>query len=281
MHIPHPGNPFNIENLRTVPLLWAQGFAGIDSSLENSLFDYGCIWREIPLELRDHPEEDYMFVFNVGRINNPEYDQFARVGMSSCDFSSDTSWMTEKDWNSFLSFQGQTRDEWMQHSYPVRIFDLFRYWGFMCVFGSTIYGGAFDIRDPNREYGSKPMPGESPDDYFSRLISDEEWGGEAWIPQDFIRTETGAYFACPDFGSWMCNWHIDMDPVYAVGSSVIADKEVPLDVLESAIGIMEKRAVDKTLRGEHYAAAEAQVLIGVLKAALNASPSEHAQQADQ
>jgi hypothetical protein len=147
--IPHPENPFHIDNLKTIPLLEAQGFVGIDASLDISLFEYDCIWREIPQELRYHPDEDYIFVFSVGRVNNAPVKQFARVGMSACDFESDTSWINDESWDSFLSTYGISKEEWMESPYPTRISDLSRYFGYMNIFGSTIHGGAFTIKDPN------------------------------------------------------------------------------------------------------------------------------------
>lgn len=143
--VPHPDNPFHIENLKTIPLLEAQGFQGSDASLEISLFEYDCIWREVPTELRDHSDEDYLFVFRVGP------GKFARVGMMSCDFEKDFNWMKEADWGSFLSTHGAKLSEWMSLPYPQRIHDLFSYWGYMNVFGETIWGAAFKIKDPQND----------------------------------------------------------------------------------------------------------------------------------
>lgn len=276
--IPHPENPFHVDNLRTIPLLEAQGFAGNDASLDISLFEYDCIWREIPHELRNHPDEDYVFVFNVGKFNVGNWDQFARVGMTSSDFYADYSWIKAADWESFFSSHGISRDEWFDLPYPERVTDLLRYWGWMNVFDSTAY--TFDIRDPQHDYESNPMPGESTDDYYARLISDDNRGGEAWIPQDFIRTETGVWFASPDFGNWMCQWHNNMDKAYAVGSSVIANHEVPLDVVRDAITVMERNHSAKIASDELYDAVQAQILIEVMKQALDAKPSEETQQTD-
>jgi len=157
--IPHPELPFHIDNLKTIPLLEAQGFVGVDASLDISLFEYDCIWREIPQELRDHPDEDYLFVFSVGRVNNSPVNQFARVGMSSCD----TSWINDETWASLLSTQGATKEEWMKLPYPVRVTDLYRYFGYMNIFGSTIYGGAFTIKDPNDAITVREFVDELPD----------------------------------------------------------------------------------------------------------------------
>lgn len=139
--IPNPESPYYIDNLRTIPLLEAQGFRGIDATLAISLFEYDCIWREIPLELRDHPDEDYLFVFRVSRL------RFARVGSMSCDFEKDFQWIKEEDWKSFFESHGTTREEWMELDYPQRMFDLYSHFGFMSVFGDTIWGGAFRIED--------------------------------------------------------------------------------------------------------------------------------------
>ena len=161
--IPHPENPFHIDNLRAIPLLEAQGFVGVDASLAISLFEYDCIWREIPQELRDHPDEDYLFVFSVLRENNSSVNQFARVGMSACDFESDTSWIDDESWDSFLSTYDTSKEEWMQLPYPTRISDLSRYFGYMNIFGSTIHGGAFTIKDPNDAITVREFVDELPD----------------------------------------------------------------------------------------------------------------------
>jgi hypothetical protein len=149
--IPHPENPFHMDNLKTIRLLEAQGFVGTDVSLAISLFEYGCIWREIPHELRDHPDEDYVFVFAVGQHREGAHCKFARVGMSSCDFASDTSWINDETWDSLLSAHGTTKAQWIDMSYPIRVTDLYRYFGYMNTFGSTIYGDAFTIIDPCSE----------------------------------------------------------------------------------------------------------------------------------
>jgi len=161
--IPHPENPFHVDNLKTIPLLEAQGFVGIDASLDISLFEYDCIWREIPQELRDHPDEDYIFVLSVGRVNNAPVNQFARVGMSVCDFESDTSWIDDESWNSFLSTYGISKEEWMKLPYPVRISDLSRYFGYMNIFGMIIAEGAFTIKDPNDPITVREFVDELPD----------------------------------------------------------------------------------------------------------------------
>lgn len=278
MNIPYPDKPFNIENLRTIPLLEEQGFEGPDVSLEHSLFEYDCVWRKIPPELV-YGGEDFLFVFNVGK-DDDGHPVFAREGKCSQDFEKDFCWVDEDGWQSFFSANGQDREEWLQLPYPVRIYDALSYWGWMNVFGSTVYGGAFTIRDPQKDYGSSPMPGESPDDYYARLVSGEPDRGEPWIPMDFVRTKTGAWFASPDFGSWLCHWHSGMDRVYAAGSTVIANLEVPLDVLEDAINLMERNQREKIERGELHDAMEALALVGVMQAALNAKPSEEPQYAE-
>lgn len=141
--IPHPDNPFHVENLQTIPMLEAQGFQGSDVSLEISLFEYDVIWREVPAERRDTPEEDYLFVFRTGP------GKFARVGMTSGDFEKDFNWMKEADWGSFLSTQGAKLREWMSLPYPRRIHDLYSYWGYMNVFGSSQF--EFKIQDPQND----------------------------------------------------------------------------------------------------------------------------------
>lgn len=141
--IPHPDNPQHIDNLRTIPLLEAQGFEGCDASLVVSLFEYDLVWRVMPEELRES-NYDHLFVFQCQR------SRFARYTMQSSSFASDFSWVKPEGWKDLCDSLGTTYLQWLRFPYPVRVGDLLRHYGYMNVFGSNPY--TFRIQDPDEEH---------------------------------------------------------------------------------------------------------------------------------
>lgn len=273
--IPHPDNPQHIDNLVTIPLLEAQGFSGGDASLQISLFEYGIIWRKLSTD-KPGTRPLWLFVFNAGNSRDyPEHAAFAREVMEESDLERTFNWIKPAQWESLYDTHGgTTKEEWMSLPFPDRIADLYSYFGTENIFGAN---SEFEVRDPDYDYGDRPMPGESADDYYGRLLYGDSETGEPLIPTDFIRTPTGAWFTSPDFGSWLCHWHNGMDRIYAAGSSVIANREVPLEVIEDASALLRRRAQEAESSGRVHDANEASALAEVMAAALKATPSEEPQ----
>lgn len=285
--VPYPDNPQHVDNLRTIDMLGRQGFTGPDASLHESLFEYGFAWREIPEDLRgEHPEERWLIIFRKDTGDNPR--EFDRCPWADVDFFAEFSWIPDSKWADFWQSHGTTKLEWMERSTPERLYDLFGYFGWENVFGSDPH--TFEIRDPDHDYGSEPAPGEDPGQYFERLFYGDDSSGSV-IQRDFVRTKTGVWFVSGGgnqcFGCQLHQWHNNMDAIYAAGSLVVANMEVPLDVLRDAIDLLQ-RAVDSD-RSDLAASEEWQfsrmhgkALLAVMKAALKAKPSaDHQTAADE
>ena len=282
--VPHPGDLYHVDNMETVDMLERQGFTGTDASLTISLFEYGFAWRKLPQEGRTEEQDDWMIIYASNRKEGnstfdatPYPDEFKKTDFNFVD------------WDGLFSFLGTCEEEWDSQITPMKLYRLSLYHGKENVFGSP--ARPFEIRDPEKYYGSTPAPGESPEDYFHRLLYGEVDGsGESVIAKDFVRSKSGVYFVrggggetC--FGGHLCQWHNGTDAIYAAGSSTIAGKEVPLDVLSDAIDLMESnvskdREVSSNNDEWEFSRQHGLALLNVMKAALNAAPSEEPQSLD-
>ena len=103
-------------------------------SLEISLFEYDFAWRGL-----DEPDEygdDFVFIY---RITSHPAVTFDRLAMSSkSDLRKKYNWV---DWVSFLSTVGSSAEEWDALPFRQRIFDLYGYYGYENIFGSSHWGG--------------------------------------------------------------------------------------------------------------------------------------------
>lgn len=118
---------------------------------------------------------------------------------------------------------------------------------------------------------AQPQDGESVEDYGSRLRYD---GG---LAMEFIRTTTGAWFVRGGFdciGGELHQWHNGCDDVYAAGSQIVAGNEVSLALLSDAVDTLEAAASAST---NAYDREHAGALLDLMKAALQAEPSEELQ----
>lgn len=122
---------YPIEAIDSVSKISKLGFTGIDISIEESLFEYGMVWKEC---------EDGELLFIHANPN-----QFKCVSDEELEF--DTTYMNESDISlsllnksKFYSFMGISKSEWSKYPLGTRISDLSSYYGFEDVFGSS-YGG--------------------------------------------------------------------------------------------------------------------------------------------
>ena len=138
--IPHPQNPLHVANLRSLRLLRLQDFKGTDASLEESLFEYGLAWRELP--------DKWLFVYALPGQSK----RFERATVrKDVDFVIEWNWV---DWPNFLLAQGDDIGElddprdagaaWFDNPLPWKIADLINYYGSEEVFGSA-YSNGFRI----------------------------------------------------------------------------------------------------------------------------------------
>lgn len=118
----------------------SKDYTGIDASIETSLFEYGLIWGKNEYCTRDN---EYQFVYGINSEFNAEYGQ-----NEYCTF--DHGYITKNDFigmldswandESFYSCQDITRDELIER-FPYSVYDLFSYYGYENVFGSSYWEG--------------------------------------------------------------------------------------------------------------------------------------------
>lgn len=128
--IPHPDNPQHVENLASLALLEAQGFGGLDVSLDISLGEYGIAWRTIGDEVLfvyAHPSIPGKFDRSVLRLNIDPFREW--------------DWAMRPE---FFAYLGIPRDEWAKEPFPHQVCDLARYYGPEEIFGTSYWIG-FDI----------------------------------------------------------------------------------------------------------------------------------------
>lgn len=141
--VPYPDNPAHAANLRSIPLLEAQGFVGTDRDLGISVHEYGFAWRYI-----DPTPEDPSDIVFLHRISNREETVFDRVSMwSGTDVRKEWDWA---DWPSLMDYLGSSDDEWDKEPFHLKVYDLFTFYGSENVFGSSYWEG-IKIRDTENE----------------------------------------------------------------------------------------------------------------------------------
>lgn len=127
--------PAHVERLNSISKLKAEGFEGIDASLEISLFEYGMAWREIP-------ETNEVII--IYRLNNNNFDRCTVD--KNLDFKKEFNWINEKKWAEFFDFLGlgeTDRAEWFSGLVPIgqKFFDLKNYYSYLEIFGESYWEG--------------------------------------------------------------------------------------------------------------------------------------------
>lgn len=126
--IPIPNNPQHVDNLKSIELLAAQNFEGIDKSLSISLFEYGLAWRKLE-------NGEYLFIYS-----NPHHEgYFNRQTISEkIDFKKEFNWIC---WADVANYLGCPLENWLDCSFPQKIYDLFNYYGNENIFGTDYWQG--------------------------------------------------------------------------------------------------------------------------------------------
>lgn len=125
--MPYPANPHHVENLNALGRLEAQGFVGLDASLEESLFEYGLAWRDIG--------DEWLFVYAHPSIEN----RFDRCALpKNTDPAKEWDWV---QWGEIYSFTGMSETDWKALPLPEQVSDLISYHGVENVFGSSYWEG--------------------------------------------------------------------------------------------------------------------------------------------
>jgi hypothetical protein len=100
-----------------------EGYEGIDSSLEISLFEYGLIWK-----IENPDTQEYKFIFGV-ETNSGNYTKFDYGFMSLSDFNDkiNESWFSLPE---VLKFAGTDT-----LNFPQDVHTIIQYHGFLNIFG--------------------------------------------------------------------------------------------------------------------------------------------------
>ena len=124
---------YSVNEINSIAKLRDLGFEGVDANLEESLFEYGMVWKE------GEYEGEWLFVHATPQtcglpINDDK--KFDSTPMTEQDLS----WLNEKQIKGIANYAGMTVEEWKEIPFYQRIHDAVNYFGFEAIFGSS-YGG--------------------------------------------------------------------------------------------------------------------------------------------
>jgi hypothetical protein len=124
-------NIAHVNNLNTVSLLSSQGFHGVDTSLETSLFEYGLVWKDTGIET--------LFIYGIFNTVDGNYVTFDRMFIQNdCDVEAEYDWV---DFENLMGFVGMEIEDWRALPLPRKIFDLVNYYGSDSIFGTSYWDG--------------------------------------------------------------------------------------------------------------------------------------------
>ena len=107
---------------------------GIDASIEISLGEYGFAWKEVG--------GDYHIYYGIACDDNGDYTRFDWADIpKNTGVRKEFDWITENDWQYFLGFTGFTEEEFLEQPLPYKIWDLYRYFGYLNIFGESYTEG--------------------------------------------------------------------------------------------------------------------------------------------
>ena len=287
--LPAPEEPWDLKNLKTFPWLEAAGWKGLESSAQDSLYKRGSLFLVLD---KPDPAGNVLLLILVasdGSQPNRAETEYVCIGLQPHLYLRDL--YPDHDWSPWL-LRGPFHEPLDGPYDEVRLHFLQMIED--CGWPDSLEKEdqlepyeRFVIRDPEHFYGSTPAPGETVGEYEDRLLYGEpDTGMDIGICREFVRDKDRVWFASGGdecFGQELCQWHSGMDAIYAAGSSTIANVGVPLDVLEEAIQLMDRNAKEAQAGQPGvalpypYEAAHARCLSLVMKAALDAQPSEEIQ----
>jgi len=122
--------------MQTIEKLQAEGFEGVDISLDISLFEYGIAWKH------DTEEKEVKVYYGIKTNDQGNYTKFDWASFhDSIDCILEFDWV---NWDEFLSFIGSDFADWDNQVLGQKLFDLFNYYGNENIFGSS-YTEGFEI----------------------------------------------------------------------------------------------------------------------------------------
>lgn len=123
------------------PLLY-----GIDANKEISLFEYGLL---IAPYIKDGSKDEYFVVYSIG---NGLFDTGYKHEHELNDLINGKEWADKESIDSFLSFTGQSLDEWLQMSMVHKLHDCLNYWGYENIMGSGYIDSEFTEKKARELY---------------------------------------------------------------------------------------------------------------------------------
>lgn len=112
------------------PLLY-----GTDANKETSIFEYGLL---VAPYLKDGKTDEYFCLHHIG---NDRYDVSYKQESELNNLINGKDWANDRDIQSFLSFVGLDKSEWLKTQFVQKLQDCLRYWGYENVLGSSYYEG--------------------------------------------------------------------------------------------------------------------------------------------
>ena len=122
-----------------------ENYGGIDASIEIALFEYGLIWSKNEYCTQ---KNEYHFIYGINKKFNSEYGQneyalFDHGYLTLSDFIDMLeSWANDE---SFYSCHDTNKDQLIEN-FPFSVYDLYSYYGYENIFGSSYYDG-FEIAE--------------------------------------------------------------------------------------------------------------------------------------
>lgn len=102
-------------------------YNGIDTSVSESLFVYGLIWRQ-------SKDNFYHFVYGIKKDIQGYYCEFENAYFpDNTNIESDFDGLIDNE--DFYSYTGTNKQDWLKLKIGQQVFDLFNYYGHLDVFG--------------------------------------------------------------------------------------------------------------------------------------------------
>ncbi len=108
-----------------------KAWIGIDADIETSLFEYGVICRKN--KHCSEPDEHFCLYLTKPDLFDWGYKKESELN----DLINGSDWMKDKDVESFLSYVGMPKADWLQLTFINKLHDLFSYYGYENIMGST------------------------------------------------------------------------------------------------------------------------------------------------
>ena len=127
----------------TISELEKRGFYGPDADIATSIFEYGLVWKvyKIGNKKADIKRGDVLFYYGIDTDDKGNYCLFDWARYTQDSFNTDFDWA---DFDAVAKWADMDVKIWMTNNYCQKVYDLFLYYGYENVFGTSYYGG-FDI----------------------------------------------------------------------------------------------------------------------------------------